>query len=137
MTAPHSIDTARFLSEQLEQTSPELLRQMLATLINASMSAEAEAVCGAEYGQISADRVNSRNCYRHRNFDTRTGTLDAARREAAHRHLLPGLTPRASSPRRGRPDQRRGDLLPARGVDEADGETTCRNASTEPGALRA
>ena len=74
MTAPHFIDPARFLSEQLEQASPDLMRQMLTTFINALMSAEAEAVCGAEYGQISADRTNSRNGYRHRDFDTRTGT---------------------------------------------------------------
>ncbi len=78
MTAPHFIDPARFLSEQLEQASPDLMRQMLTTFINALMSAEAEAVCGAEYGQISTDRVNSRNGYRHRDFDTRTGTLDVA-----------------------------------------------------------
>jgi len=78
MTAPHFIDPARFLSEQLEQASPDLMRQMLTTFINALMSAEAEAVCGAEYGQASADRVNSRNGYRHRDFDTRTGTLDVA-----------------------------------------------------------
>ena len=78
MTAPHFIDPARFLSEQLEQASPDLMRQMLTTFINALMSAEAEAVCGAEYGQISADRINSRNGYRHRDFDTRTGTLDVA-----------------------------------------------------------
>lgn len=78
MTAPHFIDPARFLSEQLEQASPDLMRQMLTTFINALMSAEAEAVCGAEYGQISADRTNSRNGYRHRDFDTRVGTLDVA-----------------------------------------------------------
>ena len=78
MTTPHFIDPARFLSEQLEQASPDLMRQMLTTFINALMSAEAEAVCGAEYGQVSADRVTSRNGYRHRDFDTRTGTLDVA-----------------------------------------------------------
>ncbi len=78
MTAPQFIDPARFLSEQLEQASPDLMRQMLTTFINALMNAEAEAVCGAEYGQISADRTNSRNGYRHRDFDTRTGTLDVA-----------------------------------------------------------
>jgi putative transposase len=49
------------------------MRQMVTMFINALMTAEAEAVCGAEYGQISADRVNSRNGYRHRDFDTRTG----------------------------------------------------------------
>lgn len=78
MTAPHIIDPARFLSEQLEQASPDLMRQMLTTFINALMSAEADAVCGAEYGARSEDRNTSRNGYRHRDFDTRTGTLDVA-----------------------------------------------------------
>lgn len=78
MTAPYSIDPTRFLSEQLEQASPDLLRQMLQTFITALMGAEADAVCGAEYGQASAERVNSRNGYRHRDFDTRAGTLDVA-----------------------------------------------------------
>ncbi|MCZ2404456.1 transposase [Paenarthrobacter sp. Z7-10] len=78
MTAPYSIDPTRFLSEQLEQASPDLLRQMLQTFITALMGAEADAVCGAEYGQPSTDRVNSRNGYRHRDFDTRAGTLDVA-----------------------------------------------------------
>lgn len=78
MTAPHIIDPARFLSEQLEQASPDLMRQMLTTFINALMSAEAETVCGAEYGARSEDRNTSRNGYRHRDFDTRTGTLDVA-----------------------------------------------------------
>ncbi|MET4097719.1 transposase, partial [Arthrobacter sp. UYCu712] len=78
MTAPHVIDPARFLSEQLEQASPDLMRSMLTTFINALMSAEADAVCGAGYGARSEARTNSRNGYRHRDFDTRTGTLDVA-----------------------------------------------------------
>lgn len=78
MTAPYSIDPTRFLSEQLEQASPDLLRQMLQSFITALMGAEADTVCGAEYGQASTERVNSRNGYRHRDFDTRAGTLDVA-----------------------------------------------------------
>jgi hypothetical protein len=78
MTAPSSIDPARFLSEQLAQASPDLLRQMLSTFINTLMSAEADAVCGAGYGERSEERVNTRNGYRHREFDTRAGTLDVA-----------------------------------------------------------
>lgn len=78
MTAPSSIDPAHFLHEQLAQASPDLLRQMLTTFINTLMSAEADAVCGAEYGTRSAERTNTRNGYRHRDFDTRAGTLDVA-----------------------------------------------------------
>ena len=51
---------------------------MLATFVNTLMSAEADAICGAPYGQPSPDRGNVRNGYRHRDFDTRAGTLDVA-----------------------------------------------------------
>ncbi len=78
MTAPSSIDPTRFLHEQLGSASPDLLRSMLTTFMNTLMSAEADAVCGAPYGEISPDRVNVRNGYRHREFDTRAGTLDVA-----------------------------------------------------------
>ena len=78
MTAPSSIDPARFLSEQLAQASPDLLRQMLTTFVNTLMSAEADAVCGAEYGTRSSERINTRNGYRHRDFDTRAGNLEVA-----------------------------------------------------------
>ncbi len=78
MTAPSSIDPAHFLHEQLAQASPDLLRQMLTTFINTLMSAEADAVCGAEYGARSAERTNVRNGYRSREFDTRAGTLAVA-----------------------------------------------------------
>src|SRR3954447_25843332 len=78
MTAPSSIDPAHFLSEQLAQASPDLLRQMLTTFINTLMSAEADAVCGAGYGERSAERTNVRNGYRSREFDTRAGTLNVA-----------------------------------------------------------
>jgi putative transposase len=78
MTAPSSIDPARFLHDQLATASPDLLRSMLTTFINTLMSAEADAVCGAAYGELSPERVNIRNGYRHREFDTRAGTLDVA-----------------------------------------------------------
>lgn len=78
MAAKPSIDPAQFLDEQLGAASPDLLRQLLSTFIETLMSAEADAVCGAPYGVASPDRVNSRNGYRHRDFDTRAGTIDVA-----------------------------------------------------------
>ena len=51
---------------------------MLTTFMNTLMSAEADAICGASYGEISPERTNVRNGYRHREFDTRAGTLDVA-----------------------------------------------------------
>lgn len=78
MAASASIDPARFLHEHLAQASPDLLRSLLTTMIDTLMSAEADAVCGAGHGERSEARVNQRNGYRHRDFDTRAGTLDVA-----------------------------------------------------------
>ncbi len=78
MTAPSSIDPTVFLHEQLGSASPDLLRQMLTTFMNTLMSAEADAVCGAPYGESSPERVNVRNGYRQREFDTRAGTVALA-----------------------------------------------------------
>jgi len=78
MTAMPSIDPAQFLNEQLSQASPDLMRDLLTTFVNALLSAQADAVCGAGYGERSSERVNSRNGYRHRDLDTRVGTLDVA-----------------------------------------------------------
>ena len=78
MTAPFSIDPADFLHEHLTQASPDLMRQMLTTFINTLLSADADAVCGAAWGQVSDTRITQRNGYRHRDLDTRTGTVDVA-----------------------------------------------------------
>ena len=78
MTAPHMIDPARLLGQALSDASPDLMRSLLSTVINALLSADADAVCGAEYGVASPDRVNSRNGYRHRELDTRVGSIDVA-----------------------------------------------------------
>lgn len=78
MTAPHMIDPGRLLGQALSDASPDLMRTLLSTVINMLLSHDADSVCGAEYGQPSADRVNSRNGYRHRDLDTRVGTIDVA-----------------------------------------------------------
>ena len=78
MTAPHMIDPARMLGQALSDASPDLMRHLLATVINALLSVDADAVCGAEYGVASPDRVNQRNGYRHRGLDTRVGTIEVA-----------------------------------------------------------
>jgi putative transposase len=78
MTAVRSIDPEQFLAEHLAQASPDLMRELLATFIATLLSAEADAVCGADYGQSSPQRTNIRNGYRHRDLDTRVGTIDVA-----------------------------------------------------------
>ncbi|MCB0897695.1 MAG: transposase, partial [Actinobacteria bacterium] len=78
MTANPSIDLSGFLDEQLSQASPDLLRQMLKTFAEALMGEEADAACGAGYNQRSEARTNSRNGYRERRWDTRTGSIELA-----------------------------------------------------------
>jgi putative transposase len=76
MTANTSIDPAQFLAEHLEQAEPDLPRSMVATFVQALMGAEADAVCGASYGARDVERVNTRNGYRPREWDTRAGTIE-------------------------------------------------------------
>lgn len=78
MTAAHIVDPARLLGEALAEASPDLMRSLLQTMINALLSADADAVVGAEYGVSSPDRLAQRNGYRHRPLDTRVGTIDVA-----------------------------------------------------------
>src|SRR5215470_6254803 len=78
MAATPSIDVSGWLEEQLAQASPDLLRAMVTTFAQALMSAEAEAVCGAGYGERSGERTNTRNGYRRRGWDTRAGSIDLA-----------------------------------------------------------
>ena len=78
MTAPHIVDPARLLEEALGEASPDLMRQLLQTMINALLSADADAVVGAEYGRPTPGRTSQRNGYRTRPLDTRVGTVDVA-----------------------------------------------------------
>jgi putative transposase len=55
---------------------PDLLRGLVEQTVNALLSADADALCGAEWGERSAERSNRRNGYRERRWDTRAGTID-------------------------------------------------------------
>jgi len=74
---------------------------MVASFAERLMSAEADAMCGAGYGERSADRVNSRNGYRHRDFDTRAGTVKLAVPKLREGSYYPGwlLEPRRRAER--------------------------------------
>ncbi len=89
MTTAHDIDWPAVLAERLTTTHPDVLRELLATFIHTLMGAEADALCGAGYGQRSTERTNQRNGYRHRQFDTRTGTLDLAIPKLRHGSYFP------------------------------------------------
>ena len=60
MTAVPGIDVAGWLEDQLAQASPDLLRSMVQSFAEALMGAEADAVCGAGYGERSTGRTNTR-----------------------------------------------------------------------------
>ena len=54
------------------------MRSLLQSIINALLSADADAVVGAEWGRPTPGRSAQRNGYRHRDLDTRVGTIDVA-----------------------------------------------------------
>jgi putative transposase len=74
----HTMDVSGWLRKQLEETSPDLLRAMVKEFAEALMSADADAVCGAGYGERSPERINRRNGYRGRDWDTRVGSIELA-----------------------------------------------------------
>ena len=78
MTAAHIVDPAGLLGEALAEASPDLMRSLLQSIINALLSADADAVVGADWGRPSPSRTSQRNGYRHRDLDTRVGTIDVA-----------------------------------------------------------
>ena len=70
------MDPLAWLRKQLETADVDLLREMVRAFAENLMSADADALCGAPYGERSEDRVNRRNGYRDRDFDTRAGTTE-------------------------------------------------------------
>jgi len=71
-----NIDALGWLRKRLAEASPDLLREMVETFAKQLMSAEADALCGAPWGERSPERVNRRNGYRARQWDTRAGTIE-------------------------------------------------------------
>jgi transposase-like protein len=78
MAVSDSVDPGTWFAEQIGACEPDLLRQMVKTMAEALMSAEADAICGAGYGERSEGRTNRRNGYREREWDTRAGTVELA-----------------------------------------------------------
>lgn len=78
MAASDSLDVSGWLDEHLAAASPDLLRVMIKQFAEALMNAEVDAVCGAGYRERSDVRVNSRNGYRLRDWDTRAGNMELA-----------------------------------------------------------
>lgn len=78
MAVDNSVTAGQWLAKQIETSNPDVLRSMVKTMAEALMSAEADTLCGAPYGERSQERTNSRNGYRAREWDTRSGTIELA-----------------------------------------------------------
>jgi hypothetical protein len=101
------------LQELLERTADaDFLREMIGCTAQRLMDVEVEALTGAAPGVRSPGRVNQRNGYRDRTWETRAGTIDLRipklrkslplRKRGA---LLPGFPGAAAVGREG-PDRR-------------------------------
>src|SRR3990170_1819018 len=65
------------LRELLEKGSDAtFLREMIGFAAQRLMELESDGLCGAAYGERSAERVNQRNGYRERDWQTRAGTVE-------------------------------------------------------------
>lgn len=71
-----SVEARNWLINRLQEGGQDVLRGLAEAMIHALMNSEADAMCGARYGERSPDRVNHRNGYRERQLDTRLGTLE-------------------------------------------------------------
>jgi putative transposase len=116
---PDTMEPLAWLRKHLEEAEPDLLRAMVKTFAETLMSAEADALCGAAYGERSPERINTRNGYRARDFDTRAGSVELAVPKLRQGSYFPDwlLEPRRrAEPRRGRgPVLRGGRVDPPRG----------------------
>jgi hypothetical protein len=59
-----SMDLRSWLRKQVEDSDPDLLREIVHAMAEALMGADADTACNAFYGERSSERTNSRNGYR-------------------------------------------------------------------------
>ncbi len=79
MVVPDTMNPLAWLRKHLDdEGGNDLIREMLKAFAETLMSAEADALCGAGWGERSDERTNRRNGYRPRTFDTRAGTIELA-----------------------------------------------------------
>jgi len=83
----------------IEEGDVDLLRTMVKQMAEVLMDAEVDALCGAPHGTRHPERVNRRNGYRERSWDTRSGTIELALPRLREGSYFPGwlLTPRKRS----------------------------------------
>jgi putative transposase len=74
----NNMDALEWLRKQLDGDENDLLREMVREFAQRLMAAEVDVLVGAGWGEHTDERVNLRNGYRARPFDTRVGTIDLA-----------------------------------------------------------
>ena len=76
--AKTEMPAAEWMRKGLAEHGNDLLQEMVAMFAQLLMSADVDSICGADYGSRSQQRVNRRNGYRQRDWDTRVGTIQLA-----------------------------------------------------------
>jgi putative transposase len=79
----------------------DLLREMMTFLANRMMDLEVEDLTGAAHGERSPARINHRNGYRERAWETRVGTVELEIPKLRKGSYFPAfLEPRRASEKR-------------------------------------
>ena len=76
MVNTNDMDVFGWLRKHLDADGNDLLREIVRETAKRLMAAEVDVLCGAGYGEVSPERVNSRNGYRDRRWDTRAGSIE-------------------------------------------------------------
>jgi len=74
--AKDSMPVREWIRKGFEEHGNDLLREMVAVFAQMMMSADIDSACGAAYGSRTPERVNRRNGYRSRSWDTRVGSIE-------------------------------------------------------------
>ena len=76
LTTAHNVDPPACAGRTTHRIQPRRAARAAGHFIHTLMGVEADAPCGAAHGRRSGECT--RNGYRHRQFDTRAGSLDLA-----------------------------------------------------------
>ena len=78
----------------------DLLREMIQYVAQHMMDMEVESLCAAGYAERNPERLNSRNGYRERLWETRAGSVDLKIPKLRKGSYFPGfLEPRRTAPK--------------------------------------
>jgi len=73
-----TIDSMTLQALVEKASDADFLREMIEVISNRLMQMEVESLTGAAHGERSASRINQRNGYRERQWETRVGTAHLA-----------------------------------------------------------